>query len=72
MEVGKSARCCQCAERYPISETDAAMNMHVGVREFEPSPAKAGFLRRMLAFLAQLLASPKGYQGGWEGGARGL
>jgi len=51
---------------------DAAMNMHVGVREFEPSPAKAGFLRRMLAFLAQLLASPKGYQGGWEGGARGL
>jgi len=48
------------------------MNMHVGVREFEPSRAKAGFLRRMLAFLARLLASPKGYQGGWEGGARGL
>jgi len=48
------------------------MNMHVDVREFEPSSAKVGFLQRMLAFLAQLLASPKGYQGGWEGGARGL
>ena len=72
MEISKGARCCQCTERYPFSETDAAMNMHVGVREFEPSRAKAGFLRRMLAFLARLLASPKGYQGGWEGGARGL
>jgi len=50
------------------------MNMHVGIREFAPSPApaKAGILRRMLAFLARLLASPKGDQGGWEGGARGL
>ena len=48
------------------------MNMHVGSRVFEPPPVKVGFLRRMLAFLAQLLASPKGYQGGWEGGARGL
>jgi hypothetical protein len=53
-------------------EKDAAMNKHVGVREFEPSPAKAGILRRILAFLAKLLASPKGDQGGWEGGARGL
>jgi hypothetical protein len=50
------------------------MNMHVAVREFEPSPApaKAGILRRILAFLANVLASPKGDQGGWEGGARGL
>jgi hypothetical protein len=50
------------------------MNKHVGVREFEPSPApaKAGILRRLLAFLAKVLASPKGDQGGWEGGARGL
>jgi hypothetical protein len=55
-------------------EKDAAMNKHVGVREFEPSPApaKAGILRCILAFLAKLLASPKGDQGGWEGGARGL
>jgi len=57
-----------------LVEEDAAMNMHVGIREFAPSPApaKAGILRRMLAFLARLLASPKGDQGGWEGGARGL
>jgi len=49
-------------------------NMHIGVRDFEPSPApaKAGILRRLLAFLAKVLASPKGDQGSWEGGARGL
>ena len=43
-------------------------------KQLEPSsaPAKAGFWRRMLAFLAKVLASPKGNQGGWEGGARGL
>jgi hypothetical protein len=57
-----------------LFEKDAAMNKHVGVRDFEPSPApaKAGILRRLLAFLAKVLASPKGDQGGWEGGARGL
>jgi len=50
------------------------MNMHIGGREFEPSsaPTKPNLLRRILAFLAKLLASPKGDQGGWEGGARGL
>jgi hypothetical protein len=50
------------------------MNKHVGVRDFETSPAstKVGMLRRILAFLAKVLASPKGDQGGWEGGARGL
>jgi hypothetical protein len=55
-------------------EKDAAMNKHVGVREIEPlpAPAKAGILRRILAFLVKVLASPKGDQGGWEGGARGL
>jgi len=55
----------------PVEE-NAAMNMHVGMRKLAPAPAKAGFLRRILAFLARLLASPKGDQGGWEGGARGL
>ena len=50
------------------------MNMHIEVRELEPSsaPAKPGLLRRLLAFLARVLSSPKGDQGGWEGGARGL
>lgn len=50
------------------------MNMHVGARQLEPgsAPAKAGLLRRLVAFLAKVLASPKGDQGGWEGGARGL
>ena len=50
------------------------MNIHVEVQKPEPSsaPAKAGLLRRILAFLAKVLSSPKGDQGGWEGGARGL
>ena len=49
------------------------MNMHTGIQKLKPaSPAKPSFLRRILAFLAKLLASPKGDQGGWEGGARGL
>jgi hypothetical protein len=50
------------------------MNKHIEIREFAPSPApaKQGLLRRILAFLAKVLSSPKGDQGGWEGGARGL
>jgi hypothetical protein len=49
------------------------MNMHIiDVRRLEPSPAKPGLLRRILAFLVTVLSSPKGDQGGWEGGARGL
>jgi hypothetical protein len=50
------------------------MNMHFEVRELEPStaPAKSGLFRRILAFIARVLSSPKGDQGGWESGARGL
>ena len=50
------------------------MNMHIDVRGLEPTsaPAKPGLLRRILAFLATVVSSPKGDQGGWEGGARGL
>ena len=50
------------------------MNMHVELHMLEPSaePAKLGLLRRILAFLASVLSSPKGDQGGWEGGARGF
>ena len=50
------------------------MNIHVEVQKLEPSSARAkpGLLRRILAFLAKVLSSPKGDQGGWEGGARGL
>ena len=61
-----------------IFEEDAAMNIHTGIETLKPSSAaKPSFLRRILTFLAKLLASPKGDQGGgdqggWEGGARGL
>src|SRR5262249_35020130 len=52
----------------------AAMNVHIEIQKLEPSsaPAKPGLFRRILAFLGRVLSSPKGDQGGWEGGARGL
>ncbi len=50
------------------------MNMHVDIKELGQSSAsgKPGLLRRMLAFVAKVFSAPKGDQGGWEGGARGL
>jgi hypothetical protein len=33
---------------------------------------KLGLLRRFLRLLVGIFSSPKGDQGGWEGGARGL
>jgi hypothetical protein len=49
------------------------MNMHIEVQKLEPSLSKPGLLRRILVLIAKLLkSSPKGDQGGWEGGARGL
>jgi hypothetical protein len=51
-----------------------AMNMHVEVKEAtsSPKPMKVSLLRRIFNFLGRVLSSPKGDQGGWEGGARGL
>ena len=37
-----------------------------------PCTRQVGILRRLLAFLAKVLASPNGDQDGWEGGARVL
>jgi hypothetical protein len=51
------------------------MNIHRDIHEFASQPdavSKKGLLARLLRFLATVLASPKGDQGGWEGGARGL
>ena len=49
------------------------MNMRVDVQKFSKSePKKVGLLKRTLRFLAKLLSGPKGDQGGWESGARGL
>jgi hypothetical protein len=50
------------------------MNMHVDIQGSNP-PANAtaiGFLRRLVAILKAVLSAPRGDQGGWEGGARGL
>jgi hypothetical protein len=53
------------------------MIMHRASARFSNSretlePKKLGLLRRFLRLLVQVLSSPKGDQGGWEGGARGL
>jgi hypothetical protein len=50
------------------------MNKHVNIQEFSPSQGfkKPSRLRRVITFLATMLSAPKGDQGGWEGGARGL
>jgi hypothetical protein len=50
------------------------MNMQVKIKEAPSSlkSAKGSLLRRMFDLLRMLLSSPKGDQGGWEGGARGL
>jgi hypothetical protein len=53
------------------------MNMHRESGEFSDfdetsKPQKVGLVRRFLRLLIRILSSPKGDQGGWEGGARGL
>ena len=50
------------------------MNMRAEIQDFRPTayPKKATLLRRIIAFLARIISGPKGDQGGWEGGARGL
>jgi hypothetical protein len=48
------------------------MNAPVKSREFTEQQNKPGLLRRLLRALITILSSPKGDQGGWEGGARGL
>ena len=51
----------------------SAMNKHVELREFTPGKSKnAHFLARLLKLLRDVLSAPKGDQGGWEAGARGL
>jgi hypothetical protein len=53
------------------------MNMYrdssaFGVPREALKPKKVGLMRRFLRLLVQILSSPNGDQGGWEGGARGL
>jgi hypothetical protein len=51
------------------------MNMQRNADEFGDKVVeqkKAGLLRRFLRLLVRIFSSPKGDQGGWEGGARGL
>jgi hypothetical protein len=34
--------------------------------------SRMDIFKRMLHYLGAILSAPRGYQGGWEGGARGL
>jgi len=48
------------------------MNMYTGAGSFERSPVSSSVLSTLFKLLITILSSPKGNQGGWEGGARGL
>jgi len=40
--------------------------------DFTEPRTKPGLLHRLLHALITIISSPKGDQGGWEGGARGM
>jgi hypothetical protein len=48
------------------------MNAPVRSQDFTTPQGPPSLLRRLLSALAAIFSSPKGNQGGWEGGARGL
>jgi hypothetical protein len=48
------------------------MDTPVKSQDFIEPLTKPNFLRRLLRLLTTIFSSPKGDQGGWEGGARGL
>jgi len=48
------------------------MNAPAKPQDFARSEINSSILRRLLRALVVMLSSPKGDQGGWEGGARGL
>jgi hypothetical protein len=49
------------------------MNIQVrGANVLSNSQTQPSFLSAILRVLIAILSSPKGDQGGWEGGARGL
>jgi hypothetical protein len=48
------------------------MNAPVKTQDFAEPQSKPSLLRRLLRAFVTFLSSPKGNQGGWEGGACGL
>ena len=48
------------------------MNAPVKSQDFLQAQSPPNFLTRLLRLLGTVFSSPKGDQGGWEGGARGL
>jgi hypothetical protein len=54
--------------RVNLPETDNIVPLASNI----PSSNKQSLIRRLLRALVAIFSSPKGDQGGWEGGARGL
>jgi hypothetical protein len=48
------------------------MNAPVKSQGFTVTQSKPSLIRRLLRALVAVVSSPKGDQGGWEGGSRGL
>jgi hypothetical protein len=48
------------------------MNAHFRSEDFVQPQTKLRLVRMLVRFVVAILSSPKGDQGGWEGGARGL
>jgi hypothetical protein len=48
------------------------MNAPIKPHDFTEPLSKPNPIRRLLRVLLAIFSSPKGHQGGWEGGARGL
>ena len=48
------------------------MNAHIRSEDFVQPQTKLRLVRMLVRVVVAILSSPKGDQGGWEGGARGL
>jgi hypothetical protein len=57
---------------HSILDGSGAMNAHIKPDNFIEPLMRATLLRKILRALIAIFSSPKGNQGGWEGGARGL
>ena len=55
-----------------IPQGGSAMNAHIRPHDLIETQLKVSLLRGILRAVVAIFSSPKGDQGGWEAGARGL
>jgi hypothetical protein len=60
------------ATNIDVTTVGTHMNAPVKLQDFTQSHNESSPLRRLLRAFVTLFSSPKGDQGGWEAGARGL